>query len=53
MISFVPNLVVFCFEECWIDSFIPYAIKRSMIKTSNQEFIILNKPIIYFYLIDV
>ena len=46
MISFVSNLVVFCFEECLIDCFIEclieyYIIKQSMIKTSNQEFIIL------------
>ena len=52
MISFVSNLV-FCFVECWIDCFIRYTIKRSMIKTSHQEFIILNESMIYFYLIDV
>ena len=46
MISFVSNLVVFCFEECLIDCFIEclidyYTIKQSMIKTSKQKLIIL------------
>ena len=51
--SSVANLVVFCFEEHWIDCFICYTIKRSTIKTSNQEFITSDESMIYFYLIVV
>ena len=51
--SFVSNLVVFCFEECQIDCLFTIQLKLYMIKTANQEFITLNEPLIYFYLIDV
>ena len=51
IISSVANFVVFCFEERWIDCFICYKIKRSMIKTSNQQFITFGEWMIYFYLI--
>ena len=51
MICFVSNLVAFCFKEGWVDGFICYTIKQPMIKTPNQEFITLNEPMIYFFLI--
>ena len=51
--SSVAKFVVFCFAECWINCFICYTIKWSMIKTSNQKFITFNELMIYFYLIAV
>ena len=53
VLSFVSNLVVFCFEECQIDCLFAIQLKLYMIKTANQEFITFNEPLIYFYLIDV
>ena len=42
-----PRCLLFL-EECWINCFIRYAIKRSMIITFNQEFIAFNEPILLF-----
>ena len=42
-----PRCLLFL-EECWIDCFIRYAIKRSMIITFNQEFIAFNEPMFLF-----
>ena len=52
MISSVANLAVFCSEDCWINCFIRYAIKRSMIITFNQEFTAFNEPIDLFLFIS-
>ena len=52
-VSFVSNLVVFCFKECSIDCLFAIQLKQCVIKTAKQEFITFNEPIIYSYLIDV
>ena len=53
MPSFVSKLVVLCFEECQIDCLFAIQLKLRMIKTTNQEFITFNEPLICFYLTDV
>ena len=42
-----PRCLLFL-EECWINCFIRYAIKRSMIITFNQEFTAFNEPMFLF-----
>ena len=42
-----PRCLLFS-EECWINCFIRYGIRRSMIITFSQEFIAFNEPMFLF-----
>lgn len=51
VLSFVADIVVFCFEECWINCL--STIQLKLRKSQSEVFITFDKPLIYFYLIEV
>ena len=51
VLSFVADIVFFCFEECWIDCL--FTIQLKLRKSQSGVFITFDKPLIYFYLIEV